>query len=333
MSICGCPVNPYVMAFYNYPLVFEPIFQQRIWGGDKLSRILGKHAPPGTGESWELSGVDGHISVVANGPLSGLTLSDLLERHPVEILGQNVYDRFGATFPLLFKFIDAREDLSIQVHPSDELARKRHNSFGKTEMWHIMQADPSAKITVGFKKPSDQSEYLEYLKRDKVADLLQKFEVQPGDVFMLETGTVHAIGAGVLLAEIQQTSDITYRIYDYNRVDADGRKRELHTELALGAIRYEPASALKPYDKSPNRAHLIVDCPYFTTHFVALNGQVPVRREADSFAVYMCVRGSFSITDIASRHDYKAGDTVLLPAALEAYTLDGDADLLQVTIS
>jgi len=321
------------MAFYNYPLVFEPIFQQRIWGGDKLSRILGKEARGGTGESWELSGVDGHISVVANGPLSGLTLSDLLERHPVEILGQKVYDRFGATFPLLFKFIDARQDLSIQVHPSDELAKKRHRSFGKTEMWYIMQADPGAKITVGFKKPSDQIEYLDHLKKDKVADLLQEFEVQTGDVFMLETGTVHAIGAGILLAEIQQTSDITYRIYDYNRTDADGKKRELHTDLALEAIRYEPASALKTYVKTPNKAHLVVDCPYFTTHFVPLNGQLPVRREGESFVVYMCVRGSFSIIDIASRHDYKAGDTVLLPAALEAYTLEGDADLLQVTIS
>lgn len=317
-----------------YPLQFEPILKERIWGGTKLKTILNKPITSDiTGESWEISTVEGDVSVVSNGFLAGKSLNDLIQTAPEDILGKEVYKRFGTQFPLLFKYLDAREDLSIQVHPDDELAQKRHNSFGKTEMWYIMQADENARIIVGFKEKSNATEYVENLKNKTLLAILDDVIVKSGDVFFLETGTVHAIGAGLVVAEIQQTSDITYRLYDFDRVDAAGNERELHVDLALDAINYNKVDTFKSYDKEINQSNTIVDCPYFTTNFLALDGEKKILNNGNSFSVYMCIEGTFEIEFESSRFQYKKGDTVLIPAALKTVILNGKASILEIFIS
>jgi mannose-6-phosphate isomerase len=322
------------MSTKIYPLQFEPILKERIWGGEKLKTLL--HKPiisKITGESWELSTVEGDVSVIANGDLKGKSLTELIEDLPNEILGTAVYKRFGKQFPLLFKYLDAREDLSIQVHPNDKLAKERHNSFGKTEMWYVMQADADARIIVGFKEDSGKEEYLEHLHNKTLVSILEDVKAKPGDVFFLETGTVHAIGAGLVVAEIQQTSDITYRLYDFDRVDAQGNKRELHVDLALDAVNYSKIDTYKKYDKVENKSNNIVDCPYFTTNFLPLNGEVKVGKNGETFTVYMCIEGSFGIEIQNETYQYKNGDTILIPAAIESFVLKGSASILEVFIS
>lgn len=317
-----------------YPLQFEPIFKERIWGGEKLKTELHKPITSKiTGESWELSTVEGDVSVVANGEWKGRSLTDLIDECPNEILGTEVYARFGKQFPLLFKYLDAREDLSIQVHPNDALAKKRHNSFGKTEMWYIMQADEDARIIVGFKETSNANDYLENLKNKTLLSILDAIKVKSGDVFFLETGTVHAIGAGLVVAEIQQTSDITYRLYDYDRTDAHGKTRELHVDLALEAINYNKVDTKKEYTKTINESNVVVDCPYFTTNFLPLDGEISVSKTGKTFTVYMCVEGSFEIEYDDSKSHYRKGDTVLLPAAMNSFSLKGKASILEIYIS
>ena len=317
-----------------YPLQFEPILKERIWGGTKLKTILNKPITSDiTGESWEISTVEGDVSVVSNGFLAGKSLNDLIQTAPEDILGKEVYKRFGTQFPLLFKYLDAREDLSIQVHPDDELAQKRHNSFGKTEMWYIMQADENARIIVGFKEKSNATEYVENLKNKTLLAILDDVIVKSGDVFFLETGTVHAIGAGLVVAEIQQTSDITYRLYDFDRVDAAGNERELHVDLALDAINYNKVDTFKSYDKEINQSNTIVDCPYFTANFLALDGEKKILNNGNSFSVYMCIEGTFEIEFESSRFQYKKGDTVLIPASLKTVILNGKASILEIFIS
>lgn len=322
------------MSLKLYPLQFNPIFKERIWGGTKLKTILNKSISSDiTGESWELSTVEGDVSIVSNGDLAGKSLTEIINEFPIELLGENVYKRFGKQFPLLFKFLDAREDLSIQVHPNDELAKKRHNSFGKTEMWYIMQADENARIIVGFKEKSNAEEYVDNLKKKSVLSLLNDVKVNTGDVFFLETGTVHAIGAGLVVAEIQQTSDITYRIYDFDRVDAYGNHRELHVDLALEAINYNTVETKKDYAKIQNTSNEIVNCQYFTTNFIPLDGDLSVQKNGNSFTVYMCVEGNFQIESNNSIYNYKKGDTILIPAALKEYKLLGKGSVLEIYIS
>jgi mannose-6-phosphate isomerase len=317
-----------------YPLQFEPILKERIWGGEKLKTLLNKPITSAiTGESWELSTVEGDVSVVANGEWKGKLLTEIINDSPDEILGTAVHARFGKQFPLLFKYLDAREDLSIQVHPNDELAKKRHNSFGKTEMWYIMQADDDARIIVGFKEKSNASDYLENLENKTLLSILDDVKVKSGDVFFLETGTVHAIGAGLVVAEIQQTSDITYRLYDFDRVDANGNTRELHVDLALDAINYNKVETKKEYTKNINDSNEIVDCPYFTTNFIPLDGEISVSKSGKTFTVYMCTEGTFELEYNNSKLQYKKGDTVLIPAALNAFILNGKASILEIYIS
>ncbi|WP_281324235.1 type I phosphomannose isomerase catalytic subunit [Flavobacterium sp. IMCC34518] len=317
-----------------YPLRFEAILKERIWGGEKLKTILNKPITSNiTGESWELSTVEGDVSVIANGEYKGKALSELINEFPNEILGTVVYKRFGSQFPLLFKYLDAREDLSIQVHPNDELAKKRHNSFGKTEMWYIMQADDDARIIVGFKDNSNPEEYLKHLKDNTLVSILDDVKVKPGDVFFLETGTVHAIGAGLLVAEIQQTSDITYRLYDFDRKDANGNTRELHVDLALDAINYKKVNTNKEYFKEVNQSNNIVACPYFTTNFIPLENDKKVENTGLTFTVYMCIEGAFEIEYDAVTYSYRKGDTVLVPAAMKSYDLRGKASILEIYIS
>lgn len=317
-----------------YPLQFKPILKERIWGGTKLRDCLNKPITSEiTGESWEISTVENDVSIVENGSFEGKLLTELINEFPKEILGTKVYEQFGSQFPLLFKFLDAREDLSIQVHPNDELAKKRHNSFGKTEMWYVMQADEDASLIVGFKKKSSKEEYLKNLEDKTLINILDTKKVKKGDVFFLETGTVHAIGAGTLIAEIQQTSDITYRLYDFDRVDANGNTRELHIDLALDAINYNIVDTEKKYSKTENVSNEIVSCPYFTTNFIPLKDTVSITKNNNSFSVFMCVDGDFTLIVDGDSYRYGKGRTVLLPASITNYQLSGEASILEIYIS
>lgn len=323
------------MGLAVYPLIFEPILKDRIWGGTKLKTDLGKTNLPTetTGESWELSAVEGDVSVVSNGIYKNKPLTDILAQYPEEVLGTKVHKQFGTQFPLLFKFLDANKTLSIQVHPNDELAKKRHNSFGKTEMWYVMQADEGSRIIVGFKEKSSQEQYLEHLQNKDLIEILNEVEVKKGDVFFLETGTIHAIGAGIVLAEIQQTSDITYRIYDWDRVDAQGKLRELHVEEALDAMNYNVTDAQKHYTTLENKSNVMVNCPYFTTSYLPLNGSTGVSKDGSSFTVYICTEGEFSVEIGTEKYTFKKGDTILIPAVLKVFILSGEATLLEICIS
>lgn len=316
-----------------YPLTFTPILKDRIWGGTKLKTYLNKPiVSETTGESWEISTVPGDISVVSNGVLKGKNINEIIDLYPEEILGKSVISRFGKQFPLLFKFIDAKEDLSIQLHPNDELAKTRHNSFGKTEMWYVMQADESARLVVGFKKDSNQQEYLAHLENKNLIDLLNEYPVSKGDVFFLETGTIHAIGAGVVVAEIQQTSDVTYRIYDWDRVDANGNGRELHTELALDAINYNATQSKIEYKEEANQSASVVNCPYFVTNIIALQDRFIWKRTQQAFTVFMCTNGQFEMIVNGEILRYRMGDTILIPACIENLTVKGKATLLEISI-
>lgn len=316
-----------------YPLQFEPILKERIWGGTKLQIELHKPITSRiTGESWELSTVEGDVSVVANGGFKGKSLNEIINEFPDDLLGTEVHKRFGKQFPLLFKYLDAREDLSIQVHPNDELAKERHNSFGKTEMWYVVQANENARIIVGFENDSNPEQYLKSLRDKTILGLLHTVDAKKGDVFLLETGTVHAIGAGLLIAEIQQTSDITYRIYDFDRKDAEGKSRELHVDLALDAINYKRTNTQKNYTKHLNQSNGVVDCPYFTTNFIPLDGEAIVHTDTNSFTVYMCTEGDFQIKIGNEKYGYKRGDTILVPAAITDFSLHGTASVLEIYI-
>lgn len=317
-----------------YPLQFDPILKERIWGGEKLKTQFNKPIiSQTTGESWEISTVPGDVSIVANGVLKGKKLTEIITNSPVEILGSLVFERYAYDFPLLFKFLDAKEDLSIQVHPNDALAKKRHNSLGKTEMWYVMQVDPGAEIIVGFKETATQEEYLEKLKANQLLSLLNAIPAQVGEVYFLDAGTVHGIGGGLLIAEIQQTSDITYRLYDFDRKDLNGKKRELAIDLALDAINYHKQDTLIKYSKEPNKSNAIVHCPHFTTNFIPIDKPFAVQKTGASFTVYMCVDGFFNIYVNEKQFDYKKGDTILIPAGLKNYVLNGNASILEIYIS
>ena len=274
-----------------YPLKFKPVLKDKIWGGSRLNQLFGKNNNSDKlGESWELSGYENDESVVSNGFLEGNNLTELIEIYMGELVGDKVYDEFGLMFPLLFKLIDANENLSIQVHPGDEVAAERHNSFGKTEMWYVVAAEQGSELIIGFSKDCTSEEYLDALENDKVEDLLQRVPVKPGDVLFIPAGLVHAIGKGVVVAEIQQSSDITYRIYDYKRVDDSGNERELHTDEALDVINF--SASLNPkteYSLLENQIVPLVSCEYFTTNIIKFD-QALTRNygEIDSFVAYMC---------------------------------------------
>ena len=319
-----------------YPLFFKTISKERLWGGRKLIDYLNKpfHGNE-IGESWELSAVSGDESVVSDGPLQGKQLNKLIEIYKSDLVGKSVYKRFGNDFPVLIKYIDAQKDLSVQLHPHDNLAKQRHNSFGKDEMWYIMDADPGAQLITGFSKDIDQKKYEKHLKKGKIEDLLHYETVKRGDTFFIRTGTIHAIGAGILLAEIQQTSDITYRIFDWNRTDKDGNTRQLHTELAVGAIDFVKRDNHKiEYEVETNQRNLMVDSPYFTTEIIFLDGEMSVQTDQlDSFVVLMAVQGDTQILVDRITYALPFGSTVLLPACLTGFTIQAkQSEVLMVTI-
>lgn len=309
-----------------YPLKFEPILKQTLWGGNKI--IPFKHLTenlPNVGESWEVSSVEGSESVVANGACKGMTLPEVVRTYKEELVGEANYARFGDKFPLLIKFIDAQRDLSIQVHPDDELARKRHNSFGKNEMWYVISAEPGAKLISGFSQEITPKEYKERVADGTFADVLQACEVKPGDVFYVPAGRVHGIGAGVFVAEIQQTSDITYRIFDYNRKDKDGKLRELHINQAVDAINFEDVEEdfRTSYEPISNEPVELVACPYFTTSVYDMTEEITCDySELDSFVIFICVEGACRLLDNAKNEVVlHAGEIVLFPATTQEVTI------------
>jgi len=308
-----------------YPLLFRPICQDKIWGGNKLKELLNKDFVdlPNCGESWELSGLPGFVSVVSNGSLEGKNLEELIDMYQADLLGTKIYNKFGRKFPLLIKFIDANDDLSVQVHPDDKMASERHNSFGKTEMWYVMQADPGAKLNIGFNEALDKEEYLESLNSGEIEEVLNFEEVSPGDVLFMPAGRVHAIGKGVVVAEIQQSSNITYRIFDYNRKDSKGQERELHTDLAVDAIDFTmPDSTKVAYTVEENRPVEVVKTDYFTTSVLELADTVERdTSDIDSFKIYMCLEGKVTIAYGDGEQELVKGDTVLVPAALKKYRI------------
>ena len=276
-----------------YPLKFNTIFKTVVWGGEKIAPFKGIETEQhNIGESWELSGVKGNESVVAEGGLAGKTIAELAQTYKGQLLGEKVYAKTGTEFPLLIKFIDARDDLSIQVHPDDALAGERHNgSKGKTEMWYVVQADDNAHLMSGLTRKITPEEYAAKVEDNTITDVLHDYNVQAGDVFFLPAGRIHSIGTGCFIAEIQQTSDITYRIYDFGRVGLDGKPRELHTELSKAAIDYTVLDDYKTmYEDVKNADNQIVDCEYFTTSLFDLTQPVstPVKAH-DSFMIVICV--------------------------------------------
>ncbi|MDE7344331.1 MAG: class I mannose-6-phosphate isomerase [Alistipes sp.] len=314
---------------------FIPILKSPLWGGEKIAPYKRMQTDrPQIGESWELSGVEGDVSVVAEGPDAGKTLTQLIDRDRERLLGQRNYQRFGREFPLLIKFIDARQDLSIQVHPDDRLAWERHRSKGKTERWYVVAADEGAHLRSGFARQVTPAEYEKSVADDTITELLSDHEVRPGDVFFLPAGRIHSIGAGSFIAEIQQTSNITYRIYDFNRRDAQGNLRELHTELAKEAIDYTVAADYRTrYEAAKDRPVELVACPYFTTTLYDLTRPCEIDLAAtDSFLVVICIEGSGTLTDDQGNTlPVRQGETVLVPASVRSVSVEPEQGIKFLT--
>lgn len=291
-----------------YPLLFELDLHELVWGGNRLSPLKGLPFNPEDkiGESWEVSAVQGKESIVSNGFLKGRRLSEIVEQYQKLLLGSSVYKTYGGKFPLLVKFIDASQDLSIQVHPNDTLAKKRHGSFGKTEMWYVMDVEPEGKLLCGFKEPITKEEYLRRVNEGSIGEALQEYAVNRGDVFFIPSGRVHAICAGTLVAEVQQSSDVTYRIYDYGRIGLDGKPRQLHTDLAIDALDMGvSASVHSLYDRKLNWPVSVTECSYFTAKLLEINRNFHRKLfKYDSFVIYMCLSGTCSI-EILSTQGYE----------------------------
>jgi mannose-6-phosphate isomerase len=309
-----------------YPLKFDTLLKQTLWGGDKIAAFKRlDNAPANVGESWEISAVENSESVVANGPDKGLTLTEMVRKYGADLVGEANYARFGVKFPLLIKFIDARLDLSIQVHPGDELARKRHNSFGKNEMWYVIDTEPHARLIAGFATHITPKEYKELVHDGTFADVLHANAVVPGDVFYIPAGRVHGIGAGTFVAEIQQTSDITYRIFDYNRRDKEGKLRELHTNLALEAINFDDVQDdfFTHYEPEVNEPVSLVESPYFTTFLYDMTEEINCDySELDSFVIFICCEGACQLKDDSGNTvSLRSGETILFPATTQEVTI------------
>ncbi len=314
---------------------FEPLLKQTLWGGNKI--IPFKHLDTQlehVGESWEISGVAGSETIVANGRYKGLTLNELVRTEQARLVGRNNYERFGDEFPLLIKFIDARQDLSIQVHPSDEVARRQGRSRGKTEMWYALESTPGAMLYNGLKQQITPERYQQMVADDTICDALAQYPVSEGDVFFIPAGRIHAIGAGCFVAEIQQTSDVTYRIYDFKRKDKDGHYRELHTREAAEAIDYTVLDNYRTsYTPQKNEGQQLVDCPYFTTAVYDLTEPMTIDyTELDSFVILIAVKGEGTITDDDEMLPLQAGDTILLPATTGRVVVEGEIKFLETSV-
>jgi len=319
-----------------YPLKFNPILKSMIWGGDKLRQYKAIDTDQkNIGESWELSGVPGNESVVSNGEFAGRTITELIKEYCAELLGRHVYETYGENFPLLIKFIDARDDLSIQVHPDDAMAQSVHGQpFGKTEMWYVVSADKDAHLMSGLSAKITPEEYVSRVENNTITDVLSDYKVQSGDVFFLPAGRIHSIGKGCFIAEIQQTSDLTYRIYDFGRLGLDGKPRELHTELAKDAIDYSVSEDYRTaYTAAQNEDTLLVECEYFKTHLLDLTEPLSVDiKSKDSFMIVICLEGQGELNDSEGNVvALKQGETVLVPAVINEITFIPQSQLKILT--
>lgn len=309
-----------------YPLKFKPVYKERIWGGSRLNKDLNKDSNPDNtvGESWEISAVQGDISVVSEGMLEDNNLQELIEIYMGELVGDKIYEQYGVEFPLLIKFIDSKEPCSVQVHPDDSIAKERHNAYGKNEMWYIIDAEKDSEITVGFNKETGKEEFISRIKDDSITDILNSESVNPGDVYFIPTGRIHSIGKNILLAEIQQTSDITYRIYDFNRKDADGNLRKLNNDLAKDVLDYSFQKKHKTNYKAKSNAPVnICRTPYFTSNIVEFDKEILRDYDMlDSFVIYMCIEGEFYI-DYQKDEKIRVtkGESVLVPACFDSISL------------
>jgi mannose-6-phosphate isomerase len=309
-----------------YPIKFEPVLKEKVWGGNSLAKKYGKIGSSSglIGESWEISAIQDNLSVVSNGFLEGNNIEEIIEVYMGDITGEAVFERFGNEFPLLIKFIEAKEDLSVQVHPDDKTAKERHKAYGKTEMWYILESDPNSLIYNGFNQPVTKEIFNHSLAEGKLKNLLNAEISEPGDVFFTPAGRIHAIGAGNILIEIQQTSDITYRVFDWGRKESGGKQRDLHVDLALDVIDYKGAGIKKIRkelitDKTEN----LISCPYFHTNVLAFGS--PVRKDyniIDSFVIYICTEGEFIIHWEKGAEIVTKGETVLLPAMITDVVLE-----------
>ena len=304
-----------------YPLKFKPVFKDKIWGGQQIRTKLGMDFGnmPNCGEAWLISGYGDDLTVVENGFLAGNNVNELVEVYMGELVGDRIFEKYGNEFPLLIKFIDSNDWLSVQVHPDDELSKKMQINGGKTEMWYVLGAEKGAELISGFSKKVSKEEYLEKLNSKNLKEILNYEKVEGGDVFFIPAGRVHALGPGILLAEIQQTSDATFRIYDWDRIDTAGMARELHTEAALQALDFEVQQEYKTkYEPLQNQTTSLVDCPYFTTRLIDMDKDVVKNfQELDSFVIYLVVEGSCSLSSTAGKIDLKLGEAVLVPASID----------------
>lgn len=317
---------------YIPPLKFKPILKSVVWGGEKIAPFKGITTDQrNIGESWEISGVPGNESVVANGPDAGMTLSAMIAKYGADLVGKRNFEQFGTTFPLLVKIIDAAGNLSLQVHPDDELAKQRHNSLGKTEMWYIVDTEPGAKICAGLAKDITPDEYAARVADNTLMEVVANHDSAPGDVFFLPAGRIHAIGAGNLLVEVQETSDVTYRIYDYGRVDAKtGKPRELHVEQAKDAIDYKvyPEYKSTPVFKAEGISELVT-CSHFTVYLINVDTTMTFHPTVDCFSAITCIEGSFTISDATGNElEFHQGESVLVPACLKEFTLTGTGKVI-----
>ncbi len=315
---------------------FNPLLKSTLWGGDKI--IPFKHLSveqERVGESWEISGVKDNETIVSDGPCKGMKLNALVAEMKAQLVGSDNYRRFGDEFPLLIKFIDARQDLSIQVHPTDEIAHRQGKPRGKTEMWYIMESAPDAKLYSGLQKEITPEQYKEMVENDTICDALAQYQVSEGDVFFLPAGRIHAIGTGCFLAEIQQTSDVTYRIYDFKRKDKDGNYRQLHTREAAESINYTVEKDYRTaYTPKKNEGVPVVSCPYFTTAVYDLDEPMTLDySELDSFVILIGMKGEGVVTDDEGNEtSLKAGETILIPATAGEIKVKGTVKFLETYV-
>ena len=321
-----------------YPIKLKPILKQHIWGGRRLFDIkkgqgLRVDKTKTYGESWDVSGVDGSISVITNGFLKGNNLQEAIEVYMGDLVGESVFERFGVTFPLLLKTLNCEDRVSVQVHPDDDLAAERHDSCGKTEMWYVVSAAPDALLYIGFKdKNISREEYIDAVATGRVADLLQPVSVKAGDAFLIKSGTIHSMSGDIVLMEIQQPVDLTYRIFDWNRTDAEGRPRQLHTAQAVDAIDFSVTAddCRCAYEPQTNASTPIVRCDYFSANIIKARGVVELDYSAlDSFVIYACVGGSAEIVADGVAESLKQGEVVLIPAEFGSVTIKGEADVIE----
>ncbi len=324
-----------------YPIKFDPILKERVWGGVSLVKSFNKKmsGKKPVGESWEISGVQGDISVVSNGFLKGNDINEITETYLGEFVGDAIYEKFGNEFPVLVKLLDIQNNLSLQIHPNDEIAIERHNSYGKTEFWYILDAEPAAKIFMGFNRDTSAQEVYDKCNNDTIPELLNVINPKKGDYFFIEPGTVHAATGGILVAEIQQVSDITYRVYDWGREHNPATAREMHLDLAIDCINYSKFKAAGGISvnapKTVKNKEVLVDCNYFKVGLMNIDKtQRMDSQDFNSFIIYFCANGEAIFTGNESSEKIAKGETILIPAYMGEYSIEKGLDncqLLEIT--